>query len=108
MASRSLAVSSLLSVSDRICTVAVDPFPTTTTDWGLTPMAWAKVSSTWVTLASPLAPACGNDILVPPSKSMPNVKPRNTMLAIAIPTIRKLMPNHILRRPTTSKAPVPV
>ena len=71
-------------------------------------MVWLKVSSTWTMLASPLAPSRGNDILVPPSKSMPNVKPRNTMLAIAIPTIKKLMPNHSLRRPTTSKAPVPV
>ena len=99
---------SLSSASDRICTVAVDPLPTTTTDWALRPRVWAKVSSTWAMLASPLTPARGNDIFVPPSKSMPKVKPRNTMLAIAIPTIRKLMPNHILRRPTTSNAPVPV
>ena len=50
----------------------------------------------------------GIDTLVPPSKSMPNVKPRITMLAIAIATINPLMENHNFRRPTTSNAPVPV
>ncbi len=45
---------------------------------------------------------------MPPSKSMPNVKPFSTMLATAIAMIRPLMANHSLRLPTTSKAPVPV
>ena len=56
----------------------------------------------------PVAPAAGIDTLVPPSKSMPKVKPRSTMLAIATATIRPLIANHILRRPMTSNAPVPV
>ena len=38
-ASRSVAAWSLVSVSDRICTVDVAPLPTMTTDCGLTPMA---------------------------------------------------------------------
>ena len=50
----------------------------------------------------------GNDTLVPPWKSMPRVKPRIAMLAIAIAMIRPLMVNHSLRLPTTSNAPVPV
>ena len=48
------------------------------------------------------------DTLVPPSKSMPKVKPRTRMLTIAIATITPLIPNHSLRLPMTSKAPVPV
>ncbi|COW83959.1 Uncharacterised protein [Mycobacterium tuberculosis] len=38
-ASRSLAVWSLVSVSERICTVAEAPAPTITTDWGSLPRA---------------------------------------------------------------------
>ena len=45
---------------------------------------------------------------MPPSKSMPNVKPRSTMLAMQIATIIPLIEYHSLRRPMTSKAPVPV
>ena len=50
----------------------------------------------------------GNDTVVPPLKSIPNVKPRNRMLTIATATIAPLMPYHSRRRPTTSNAPVPV
>ena len=56
----------------------------------------------------PFSPAAGIDTLVPPSKSMPNVNPRNTMLTIATATIRPLIVNHSFRRPMTSNAPVPV
>ena len=56
----------------------------------------------------PAAPAAGIDTFVPPSKSMPKVKPRITMLAMAIATITPLIVNHSLRRPMTSNAPVPV
>jgi hypothetical protein len=39
---------------------------------------------------------------------MPNVNPRIRMLAIATATIKALSEYQNLRRPTTSKAPVPV
>ena len=52
--------------------------------------------------------ARGIDTVVPPLKSIPNVKPRSTMLMMATATIAPLMPYHIRRRPITSNAPVPV
>ncbi len=67
-----------------------------------------KVSSTWLTLAWPVAPSRGKDTLVPPSKSMPKVNPLSTMLAMATRRITPVTVNHSLRRPTTSKPPVPV
>ena len=97
----------MLRVSDRSWTVAVLPLPTTTTDCGLFPSASEKTCSTCAALASPVAPATGKATLVPPSKSVPKVKPRSTMLAIAMPTIRKLNANQYLRLPMTSTAPVP-
>lgn len=56
----------------------------------------------------PCVPLAGIDTVVPPLKSMPKLKPRNTMLKSATATIAPLMPNHSRRRPTTSNAPVPV
>ena len=99
-----MAVSSLFSVSDRICTVATSPLPTMTTDSASLPRAsWNTSSTCWV-----VAPPAGIETLVPPSKSMPKVNPRMTMLAMAISRITPLMANHSLRFPMTSKAPVPV
>ncbi len=88
--------------------MAEPPLPTTTTDSGALPSVLLNTSSTCCVLIVPVAPAAGMDTFVPPSKSMPNVKPRSTMLAIATATIRPLIENHILRRPMTSNAPVPV
>ena len=77
---RSCSVSGLVSVSERIWTVAEPPLPTTTTDSASLPSALLNTSSTCWTLTVPAAPAAGIDTLVPPSKSMPKVKPRITML----------------------------
>ena len=60
--------------------------------------------STCSTLTSPR----GIDTLVPPTKSMPNVKPLIAMLAMAIAMISPLIAYHSWRRPTISNAPVPV
>ena len=105
---RSCSVSWLVSVSDRICTVAELPLPTTTTDSASLPSVLLNTSSTCWTLTVPVAPVAGIDTLVPPSKSMPKVNPRITMLAMAIATMIPLIAYHSLRRPMTSKAPVPV
>ena len=48
------------------------------------------------------------DTVVPPSKSMPNVKPLMAIAAIAIATITPVTMNQTFRCPTTSNAPVPV
>src|SRR5690349_21665889 len=105
---RSFSVSSLVSVSERICTVAEPPLPTMTTDSGDLPSALLNTSSTCWVLTVPFWPATGIDTLVPPSKSIPKVKPRNRMLARATATIKPLTAYQSLRRPMTSKAPVPV
>ena len=105
---RSFSVSSLVSVSERICTVAEPPLPTRTTDSGLLLSVLLNTSSTCWVLTVPFWPATGIETLVPPSKSMPKVKPRSRMLAIAIATIRPLTEYQSLRRPMTSNAPVPV
>jgi hypothetical protein len=94
----------LVSFSERIWTVADGPLPTTTTESVFLPSAWLNTSST----RSVVTPAAGIDTLVPPSKSMPSVKPRTTMLARQTPTISPLTTYQSLRRPMTSKAPVPV
>ena len=95
----------MVSAPERICTVAERPLPTTTTDSASLPSAWLNTSST----CSVVTPAAaGIDTLVPPSKSMPNVKPRTTMLAMQTATIKPLIEYHSLRRPMTSNAPVPV
>ncbi len=101
---RSVPVWSADSVSERICTVAEEPLPTMTTESGSAPSALWKTSLTWEVEALPR----GIDTVVPPLKSIPKVKPRTRMLTIATATIAPLMPNHSRRRPTTSKAPVPV
>ncbi len=86
--------------------MADPPLPTMTTDSGGLPMASLKtVSTCWVVICpSPR----GNDTLVPPSKSMPKVKPRNTIAARAIATMTPLIVYQSVRLPITSKAPVPV
>ena len=98
----------MFNVSDRIWAVAEPPLPTMTTDSGGLPSASVNTPSTCSALTVPCAPATGIDTLVPPSKSMPNVNPRIRMLAIATATIKALSEYQNLRRPTTSKAPVPV
>ena len=75
---RSASVCSLVSVSERICTVSEAPLPTTTTDSGALPMVLLKTSSTCWVLTVPFCPAAGIDTVVPPSKSMPKVKPRSS------------------------------
>ena len=105
---RSVSISSLFSVSERICTVAESPLPTTTTESASLPSVLLNTSSTCWVLTVPDAPCAGIDTLVPPSKSMPKVKPRSRMLASAIATIKPLIANQSLRLPMTSNAPVPV
>lgn len=105
---RSFSISSLSSVSERICTVAESPLPTITTASAGLPNASLKTSSTCWVVAVPLAVCAGMDTFVPPSKSMPKVKPRITMLRTHTATINPLIVNHSLRLPTTSNAPVPV
>ncbi len=105
---RTLSTSSFDSVAERICTVAEPPVPTVWTDWGSLFKVLVKTSWTCCTVAVPCAPATGNDTLVPPSKSMPNVKPRISMLAMPIVMMRPLIVNHTLRLPMTLNAPVPV
>jgi hypothetical protein len=92
----------------RICTVAEEPLPTITTVSGSLPSACRKTSSTWLTVACPLSPTTGIDIVVPPLKSMPKVNPRTRMLSTAIATMTPLTVYHSRRRPMTSKAPVPL
>ena len=79
-----------------------------TTASALLPIALLNTSSTCWTVTVPDSLAAGIDTLVPPSKSMPNVKPRSRMLAMATATIRPLIVNQSLRLPMTSNAPVPV
>jgi hypothetical protein len=96
------------SVSELICTVAEAPLPTVTTVAGSWPSVFLKTSCTCEVWTVPVPLTAGNDIVVPPLKSIPNVKPRTRMLTIAIATIAPLMPYHSRRRPITSNAPVPV
>ena len=98
--------SSLLSVSERIWNVAESPLPTTTTDSGGAPTASVNTVSTCCVVACP-SPR-GNDTFVPPTKSMPKVKPRSRIAASAMSTMPPLMPYQSLRLPMTSNAPVPV
>ena len=69
---RSLAVWSLDSVSERICTVADAPLPTMTTDSGV--LADGLPEDVWTPGAVWAVPR-GNDTVVPPLKSIPKVKP---------------------------------
>ena len=94
---RSCSVSAFESVSERICTVAESPLPTMTTDSALLPSALLNTSSTCWALTVPDSLTAGIDTLVPPSKSMPKVNPRSTMLAIATATIKPLIENQSLR-----------
>jgi hypothetical protein len=98
----------LLSFSERIWTVAESPLPTMTTESGAAPSVLLNTVSTCSALAVPVLVAAGIETLVPPSKSIPKVKPRSRMLARATATIKALMVNQSLRLPMTSKAPVPV
>ncbi len=59
-------------------------------------------------VAAPLAPSTGMATLVPPSKSMPKVKPRNSIASTEMATMTPLTRYQNLRLPMTSKAPVPV
>ena len=95
---RSCSVSSLVRCSDRIWTVADPPLPTTTTDSGFLPSVLLKTSSTCWVVTVPDSVALGIDTLVPPSKSMPKVKPRNSMLARQTATITPLTAYQSLRR----------
>ncbi len=88
-ATRSFSVSALLSVSVRICTVAEAPLPTITTDSGAVPRALLKTVSTCSAVAWALTPSTGMDTLVPPSKSIPKVKPRSSIAAIATATMHR-------------------
>ncbi len=98
----------MFSVSDRICTVAEAPLPTTHDRFGVLAQRLAEHVLDLLGGDGAVAPAAGIDTLVPPSKSMPKVKPRSTMLAMQTATIKPLIAYHSLRRPMTSNAPVPV
>ena len=104
-ASRSLAVSSLVSVSERICTVADAPLPTMTTDSASLP------SASWNTVFDLLGggAAGGHRHLGAALEVDAEGEPADERCcAIAISRIAPLIANHSLRRPMTSKAPVPV
>ncbi|CPY85271.1 Uncharacterised protein [Mycobacteroides abscessus] len=83
---------------------AESPVPVTTIDSASCPRVWLKTSSVCWTVASPL----GNHTLVPPSKSIPKTKPLIAIDKIATTMNAPLIPNHSVRLPTTSTAPVPV
>ena len=88
--------------------MAEPPLPTITTDSGALPERVVEHVFDLFGADVPWAPAAGIDTLVPPSKSMPKVKPRSSMLARAIATITPLIREPQLAAPMTSKAPVPV
>ena len=84
------------------------PVPTMTTDSGALPERLVEDVLDLLGGGLCRAPCAGIDTLVPPSKSIPKVKPRSRMLASAMATITPLIAYQSLRLPMTSKAPVPV
>ena len=88
--------------------MAESPAPAVCTAAGSPPITRSYTPRTASTSAGAAAVRAGNWIWVPPVKSMPRLKPRNTIDSRQISTS---MPNtryQSLRRPTMSNAPVPV
>ena len=92
----------------RVIAISPNYLVSGTTDSGLRPRVLLNTFSTCWVLIVPDSPADGIETLVPPSKSMPKVNPRTKMLTTAIATMTPLIAYQSFRRPTTSKAPVPV
>ncbi len=71
-------------------------------------MTSAKASLASSVVIGPSAPTAGSWICVPPSNSMPRLKPLMPIVAMQARMSAPKKTNHRLRWPTMSNAPVPV
>ncbi len=83
------------------------PVPTFCVSAAWWPSAFWNDSLAWSSVITPWMPAAGIWICVPPSNSMPKLKPRKIIDARHTSTSAAKKMYQRLRLPTTSNAPVP-
>ena len=87
--------------------VDVAPRPALCTDVAGMSMASAKTCSTCSVAIGPFAPTAGIWTLVPPSKSMPKLKPRITIDRMQMISATPKTAYQVFERPTMSMPPLP-
>lgn len=87
--------------------VAALPVPTVWVSAGASPSAVLNDLITWSWVIWPCEPCAGSWICVPPSNSMPTLKPRKTIEPMHTRSSSAKNMYQRLREPTMSTAPVP-